>query len=202
MKIPTSKIDPIQLEKYQLGTWYILPMLNLSIEHFGSYNDIPNYIGVKCKINTPFQIHIAVKDKTQCLSVLQSINYITCYTHTINYFADDYITRQFSENNSVDVLVFSLPIQYLQDYVYFMESKFNLFSQELKDKIVSLSGLRKLKYYFSSSILFGLYGKYLDSKSKDINPLYLERIKTIGTDVIDPMSCLLPKINLNKEILI
>lgn len=114
--------DPFveKLNEKNLCSWYILPLLDLNVEAFGQANFINAY-----QVLNNYQIAVEVLDPILCMKV------------TDNPFYIDYVVRKGKE-----LFKFTIPEYWIPDYKLFLAGKYSKFSDEAKQKIIDLCGLR------------------------------------------------------------
>lgn len=114
--------DPFikKLNEKHLCSWYILPLLGLSVETFGNSNFLNAFL-----IKDTYQIAVYVIDVNLCLATITS-----------PFFKNEL------EINDREYLVFEIPEWWHEDYDMFLQGKYTKMSEEAKQKIRELCGLK------------------------------------------------------------
>lgn len=114
--------DPFieKLNEKHLCSWYILPLLDLNVEAFGFSNFVNGY-----QVKGTYLIAIQVLDMHLCADTLLSQHYE--YGSSL-------------EHN--DYLLFQIPAEWRKDYEMFLSGKYSKMSEEAKQKIREMSGLK------------------------------------------------------------
>lgn len=114
--------DPFitKLNERHLCSWYVLPLLGLNVEMFGLSNFINAY-----QITQSYFIAVQVVDMHLCLDVCKNPFY-----------------RQSIIKDNTDYLIFFVPNNWRPDYKLFLLGKYTKMSEEAKQKIRELSGLK------------------------------------------------------------
>jgi hypothetical protein len=109
-----------KLNEKNLCTWYILPLIDLNAKAFGSANFVDTFL-----IGGKMQIAVHVADANLCRDMVRDANY----------------------NNTVmieekELLVFNIPVAWVEDYNRFVSGKYSKMTDDAKNKIREGSGLK------------------------------------------------------------
>lgn len=110
--------------KVNLNTYYILPLLNLSMSSYGEDNFI------KSQITKYGEVVVFIKNKDEAGE----------YWNHSNYGAD------VDEEDGTTMIVYNIPERFLEDYQMFLDSKYSKMSMFAKDLIKKLAKDNKLDW--------------------------------------------------------
>lgn len=115
-------IDPFvqKLNERNLCSWYILPLIGMSVNSFQEANFINSFL-----VRGRMSIAVQVADVNLCRGLLYSYYYETA----------------FELQNGSTVLIFYIDERWEADYALFLEGKYSKLSEDAKDMIRQLSGL-------------------------------------------------------------
>ncbi len=119
--------DPfiVKLNEKHLCTWYMLPLLNLNVQSFGNINFINAFIVRKASENPVSLVAVQVADKQLCPGVLSN-----------KFFHSETMLGE------KEYLLFRIPKWWRDDYHYFLQGQYSKMSDEAKQKIREVSGLK------------------------------------------------------------
>ena len=109
-----------KLNEKNLASWYMLPLMGLSVNSFGESNFVDAY-----QVRGKAMIAVAVKHSKFCLTVCKNQSY-----------------NKLVLMNGVSYFVFNIPARWVNDYQFFLEGKYSRMSDDAKQKIKELSGLK------------------------------------------------------------
>lgn len=120
-------LDPfiVKLNERHLCTWYMLPLLDLNVTAFGNINFINAFIVRKANGNPIPLVAVQVADKQLCPRALSN-----------KFFHSEVLLGE------EEYLLFRIPKWWRDDYHYFLQGQYSKMSEDAKQKIRELSGLK------------------------------------------------------------
>jgi hypothetical protein len=109
-----------KLNEKNLSTWYMLPLIELSVKSFGEFNFINSY-----QVTGKAIVAVSVRDPKLCSAVRSN-----------QYF------KKLIEMKDISHFLFDIPEYCRNDYRLFLEGKYSRMSDGAKQKIRKLSGLK------------------------------------------------------------